>query len=169
MEFNKEKEFEAIEEKLNEVRIACNRAQIPFVWVAAIKDDGVKTDYKVAVDENSTKDLDVTKYACHALVPGSMGIKLQDDKIKDIIKVLNGFKVVAKDTTISINADELSYQTLFPETGSIYKFDKSEGAYVMPTDGKGDAPKEIEYPNEDLAPFNLQAIGVLPRIDDDFK
>lgn len=161
--FNKENEFALIEEKLNEIRIACNRMQIPFIWVAAVKDSGTSTKYKVAVDENDAPDLDVTKYRCHALVPGSMGIKLQDDKIRDIIKVLNGFKVVAN-TAPPINPDEFSYSNLFPEKSSLYEFDKTEGSIVV----RRDKTEEGEGSGEKPIVLKMTAASVLPRIEEDF-
>lgn len=161
--FNKNKEFELIEEKLNEIRIICNRLQIPFIWVAAVKDDGVSTQYKVAVDENNTS-LDVTKYPCHALVPGSMGIELQDDKIRDIIKVLNGFKVVAS-TSLPMNPEEFSYSALFPKKNSLYEFDKTDGSVVVRTD----KPEENEESMEKPIVLSMTASSVLPRIEEDFE
>lgn len=167
--FDKEKEFEFIEEKLNEIRIACNRLGIPFIWVAAIKDDGTSTEYKVAIDENETPDLDVVKYPCHALVPGSMGIKLADDKIRDIIKVLNGFKVVAN-TSIPYNPEEFSYSALFPQKNDLYEVDQTEGAIYVRMDDAGDAPKkEKGQAEEESIVLGLDASNVLPRIDDDFQ
>lgn len=162
--FNKEKEFELIEEKLNEIRIACNRMQIPFIWIAAVKDDGALTQYKVAVDENDAPDLDVKKYPCHALVPGSMGIALKDDKIRDIIKVLNGFKVVANNAP-PINSDEFSYSALFPEKNDLYEFDKTEGSIVVRQDKTVDREGSTEKP----IVLNMSAASVLPKIKEDFE
>lgn len=162
--FDKEKEFELIEEKLNEIRVACNRLQIPFIWVAAIKDDDISTQYKVAVDENDTPDLDVTKYPCHALVPGSMGIKLQDDKIRDIIKVLNGFKVVAS-TALPINPDDFSYSTLFPEKNSLYEVDQTDGSIVVRLDESEESEESADSP----IVLKMTAASVLPRIEEDFE
>lgn len=161
--FSKEKEFEVVEDKLNDIRIICNRLQIPFIWVAAVKDDGVSTQYKVAADENSTS-VDMTKYPCHALVPGSMGIKLQDDKIRDIIKVLNGFKVVAS-TSLPINPEEFSYSALFPEKNSLYEFDQAEGSVVVCPDKSEESKKSKENP----IVLKITASDVLPRIKEDFE
>lgn len=161
--FNKEKEFELIEEKLNEIRIACNRLEIPFIWVAAIKDDGISTEYKATIDENDVSGLDITKYPCHALVPGSMGIKLQDDKIRDIVKVLNGFKPVAN-TEFPINPEEFSYSALFPQKNNLYEFDKTEGAIIVRTEG----PEENERADKPIV-LKMTASNVLPRIEEDFE
>lgn len=162
--FNKEMEFELIEEKLNEIRIACNRLGIPFIWVAAIKDDGASTEYKVAIDDNETPDLDVVKYPCNALVPGSMGVELQDDKIRDIVKVLNGFKVVAN-TAIPINPEEFSYSTLFPQKNDLYEVDKSEGSIIVRMEEQTD---ENEAPEAPIV-LKLTASSMLPRIEEDFE
>lgn len=148
--FDKEKQFEIIEEKLNEIRIACNRMQIPFIWVAAIKDDGQSTEYKIAVDANDTPDLDVNKYLCNALIPGSMGIKLKDDKLKDIVKVLNGFKVVP-DTAPPIKSGGFFHSALFPEKGNF-------------NDCKP-AAAELDKP----IILTMTAARVLPRIEEDFE
>ncbi len=164
--FDKRKQFEPIEEMLNEVRIACNRAMIPFIWVAAVGDDGKQTDYRVAIDENQDKEpFDPKKYACHALVPGSMGVTLNDDKIKDIIKVLNGFKVVAKDTPITINPEEFSYSNMFPEN-KMYQYDEEEQAYVMPVSQSDVTSTETQ--EEERISLSIDASGVLPCIEEDF-
>ena len=68
--FNKREEFEnQIEDKLAEVRRLCNRLRIPFVWVAAVGDDGENTDYAVAVDENQDEDAPDKRYLCNGLTP----------------------------------------------------------------------------------------------------
>lgn len=161
--FEKIKEFELIEEKLNEVRIACNRLGIPFIWVAAVKDDGLSTEYKAVIDENETPDLNVTKYPCNALVPGSMGVRLQDDKIRDIIKVLNGFKVVAN-TALPFNPDEFSYSALFPQKNSLYEFDQTEGSIFVHVD-----ESEKKQDSDEPIVLNMGASNILPKIDEDFE
>ena len=83
--FDRRAEFEKIEELLNQVRIQCNRAMIPFIWVAVVSDDGKQTGYQVAIDENQKRDRKDKNYVCNALVPGSMEVSLADDKIKDKI------------------------------------------------------------------------------------
>lgn len=167
--FDKEKEFELIEEKLNEVRIACNRLGIPFIWVAAIKDDGASTEYKAAIDENENPDLDVVKYPCHALVPGSMGVKLADDKIRDIVKVLNGFKVVAN-AVIPYNPEEFSYSNLFPQKNDLYEIDKTEGSILVRVkEPEAEAEEEKGQAEEAPIVLKMNASSVLPRIEEDFK
>lgn len=166
--FDKEKEFELIEEKLNEVRIACNRLRIPFIWVAAIKDDGMSTEYKVVIDENETPDLDVVKHPCHALVPGSMEVKLVDDKIRDIVKVLNGFKVTAN-TAIPYNPEDFSYSTLFPQKNDLYEIDTAEGGIFVRADESEEGLKMEEgQAEEEPIVLEISASNVLPRIEDDF-
>lgn len=167
--FDKEKEFELIEEKLNEIRIACNRLGIPFIWVAAIKDDGMSTEYKAAIDENVTPDLDIVKYPCHALVPGSMGIKLADDKIRDIVKVLNGFKVVAN-TAIPYNPEEFSHSALFPQMSDFYEIDKTDGSiFVRMDEPKDEQKKDKEQAEEVPIVLKINASDVLPKIEEDFE
>lgn len=168
MAFDKQKEFEMIEKKLNEIRILCNRAEIPFIWVAAVGYDGEKTDYRVTVDENMDgTPLDPTKYACHALVPGSMEIRLKDDKIKDIVKVLNGFKVVAKDNPITINPEDFSYAKTFPKQESFYQYDEEDEVCVMPEVMSSE--EEQSYLEKDKTiSLDLFEINCLPRIEEDF-
>ena len=48
------------------------------------------------------------QYACDALTPGSMGMDLKDDLIRDIIKVMNGYKVVTDYNPIVLNEGELT-------------------------------------------------------------
>lgn len=166
---DKEKEFGLIEEKLNEIRIACNRLGIPFIWVAAIKDDGMSTVYKGSIDENETPDLDVVKYPCHALVPGSMCVKLSDDKIRDILKVLNGFKVVAN-PTIPYDPKDFSYSALFPQKNDLYEMDKTEGSIFVRVDESEEESAKWEGQAEEVpVVLGMNASNVLPRIDEDFE
>ena len=129
--YDKRKEFEVIEEKLNEIRILCNRLMIPFFWIAAVKDSETGTDYRVALDENTALNNYNHKYRCNALVPGSMGVPLQDDLIRDMIKVLNGFKVVPDETPIAtFGSNEFSLEALFPEVPGRYTQD-DEGNFIL--------------------------------------
>ena len=57
-----------IDDKLKEIRIYCNRLQIPFIWVAAVYDNGNETEYRVAVDENNQiEDVEEKPYICQGL------------------------------------------------------------------------------------------------------
>ena len=168
MAFDKQKEFEMIEKKLNEIRILCNRAEIPFIWVAAVRDDEEKTDYRVTLDENMDgTPLDPAKYACHALVPGSMEIKLKDDKIKDIVKVLNGFKVVAKDNPITINPEDFSYAKIFPKQESFYQYDEDTGGCAMSEVMCGEEDQSHLKKDETIY-LDLFEINCLTRIEGEF-
>ena len=116
--FNKREEFEnQIEDKLAEVRRLCNRLRIPFVWVAAVGDDGGNTDYAVAVDENQDEDAPDKRYLCNGLTPGAMEITLSDDKIREVIKIMNGFKAVPKDTELTLSADDIKPVSSFLSNG----------------------------------------------------
>lgn len=106
--YNRREQFnEQIEAKLAEVRRLCNRLRIPFVWVAAIGDDGSNTDYAIAVDENQDEDDPDKNYICNGLTPGSMEVSLSDDKIREIVKIMNGFKAVPKDIELTLSADDI--------------------------------------------------------------
>ena len=116
MPYDRTKEFIEIEKMLIEVRRQCNRLQIPFFWLAAVRDDGNSTDYMVALDENETVNDNSQNYRCNALVPGSMGVSLASDLIRDMVLVLNGFVVVPSENPIAnISAGDLSLEALFPK------------------------------------------------------
>lgn len=151
--YDKSKEFEEIEKKLDEIRIQCNRLQIPFFWIAAVKDSKKDTKYRAALDENSNIIEDSRNYRCNALVPGCMGITLQHDLIRDIIKVLAGFKVVANDTPIAtIDSREYTMEALFP---------KVQGSYAQTDEGNMviDDSSYINNGNTDLSEI------VVPELD----
>lgn len=145
--FDKRKEFQMIDDKLNEIRILCNRLQIPFVWVAAVYDDGANTEYRVAVDENQEVDENAanSQYICKGLTPGSLGITLQDDKIRDIIKVLNGFKVVNSENPMSFDLGDFSVDAMAKANVGMYQQDE-EGLFL----------EDEEEDTEEVAPKNNQ-------------
>lgn len=106
--YNKREKFnELVEGKLEEIRRLCNLLRIPFVWVAAVGEDGEKTDYTIAIDANQEEDDADQRYICNGLTPGSMDINLSDDKIREIIKVMNGFKAVPKNIELTISEDDI--------------------------------------------------------------
>lgn len=175
MAYNKMEEFKKIDELLNEVRKACNYAQIPFIWVAAVADSSDDTTYMVAVDENESVDngKKQKKYMCNTLTPGCMDIHLKDDKIRDIIKVLNGFQVTARNDPLAIDPEEFSISSMLSYSRGIYE--DSEGGFVMPINevpeekkpGK-DMPVTSQKGNHIIA---LQQISFdsLPRIEEDYE
>ncbi len=113
--FDKRQIFkDLIEPSLEDIRRKCNRYDIPFVWVAAVYNDEKETKYAAVVDPNDankagdeTADNDdgLGGYLGNTITPGSLEMRLHDDKIKDIIKVMNGFQVIAKDNTIGLDKD----------------------------------------------------------------
>lgn len=142
--FDKRKEFHMIDSKLNDIRIHCNRLQIPFIWVAAVYDDGNETEYRIAVDENSqADDTEEKTYVCQGLTPGSLEISLADDKIRDIIKVLNGFKVVSSDNPIPFDIADFAVSAA-SKAGQLYDSDEN-GMYI-------DDASDTEEVEESLAP-----------------
>lgn len=158
--FDRKAEFEKIEELLNQVRIQCNRAMIPFIWVAVVSDDGKQTGYQVAIDENQKRDRKDKNYVCNALVPGSMEVSLADDKIKDIVKVLNGFKVVPKEPLPSVSPEDFSYGSRIGEGGR-YEQDE-EGIYIG-------LPEEGEPPDASFIAIDFKPNKDLPAIEEDFS
>ena len=158
--FDRRAEFEKIEELLNQVRIQCNRAMIPFIWVAAVSDDGKQTGYQVAIDENRKRDSGDKKYVCSALVPGSMEVSLADDEIKDIVKVLNGFKVVPGEPLPAVSPEDFSYGSRMGD-GCGYERDE-EGIYI------GTREKD-ETSGDSFIAIDFKPNGDLPVIDEDFS
>ena len=94
-----------IEEKLLEVGRLCNRYRIPFVWVAAVADDGEKTEYGTVIETGKTESSPSVEYVCDGVTPGAMEIALTDDRIKEVIKVVNGFKAVPQNSGAVISQD----------------------------------------------------------------
>lgn len=106
--YDKRDEFKQLNDTiLKDVRRAFNRDGIPFLWIAPVYDDGKGTKYRVAMDTNKEIKENI-QYACDALTPGSMGMDLKDDLIRDIIKVMNGYKVVTDYNPIVLNEGELT-------------------------------------------------------------
>ena len=105
--YDKRDEFKQLDNTiLKDVRRAFNRAGIPFLWIAPVYDDGKGTKYRVAMDTNKEIKENI-QYACDALTPGSMEMNLKDDLIRDIIKVMNGYKVVTDYNPIVLGEGEL--------------------------------------------------------------
>lgn len=175
MAYNKMDEFKKIDELLNEVRKACNYAQIPFIWVAAVADSSDDTTYMVAVDENESVDngKKQKKYMCNTLTPGCMDIHLKDDKIRDIIKVLNGFQVTARNDPLAIDPEEFNISSMFSYTGAIYE--ASEGGFVMPINevpegkGQGDNIPAISPKRDSKIILEHISFDSLPRIEEDYE
>lgn len=176
MAFNKIEEFKKIDELLNDVRRACNHAQIPFIWVAAVADSGDDTTYMAAVDENEFVDngKKQKKYRCNTLTPGCMDIRLKDDKIRDIIKVLNGFQVTARNDPLAINTEEFSISGMLSYTGGMYETN-SEGGFVMPIneEAEGKEPGEdmpvISQKGNHFIALEQISFDSLPRIEEDYE
>lgn len=175
--FDKRKEFQVIDEKLNEIRILCNRCQIPFVWVAAVMDDGKHTEYQVCVDPNTQKDSRDKHYICNALTPGTLEVEVTDDKIKDIVKVLNGFRVVASTKDITAEDFDLSQHT----GGSTHRiYDKEVGGFFITEDAmENEEETKMSYDDKKVpldafedeidVKINNCNYDDLTKIDDDFK
>ena len=73
--FDKTNEFKAeIEPKLKEIKKICVKHNIPFITVFAT----ANTD-------------DATQYTTRGLFPGVQGIKLKDDKLKDVFGIMSGY------------------------------------------------------------------------------
>lgn len=91
--YDKRKEFEKINIKLDEIRKLCNRAGIPFVFVAAVYDDNEKTKYASYIDANNEGDgRDTEGYVCNGLSPRSLGYEFTDvdNRIVQIARIMNG-------------------------------------------------------------------------------
>ena len=91
--YDKRTEFEKhIKNKLEEIRILCNRARIPFVFVAALYDDDEKTKYASYIDANDGDGRDMDGYAWNGLAPRTMGYEFtdKDNRIVQIAKIMNG-------------------------------------------------------------------------------
>ena len=159
MVYDKREEFKRIDDTmLRDIRIECNRHQIPFFWIAPVYDDGKGTSYKVAIDTNKCVD-ENKQYACNALVPGSMGIDLTDDLIRDLIKVLNGFKVVLNDDRIVMSSNDMTPSRLLSGEGITY--DDEEGGFFMDDEDDGGAfSMEVE-----TMPVNPEKKKDTPSID----
>lgn len=167
--YDKRKNFEPIDEKLNEIRILCNRERIPFVWIAAVYDDEEETGYHIYLDENTKKgDLRDARYVSNGLTPGTMEIELQDDKIKDVVKILNGFKAVPSKPQFEFNAEVLPTSTnLFGGTPSI-EVDE-EGGYFMGVTAKEEEQELLNEPKAFDSELDNVGFYALPRIAADFE
>lgn len=143
--YDKREEFRRLEGTiLKDVRKAFNRAGIPFLWIAPVYDDGKGTAYRVAMDTNKEIKENI-QYACDALTPGSMGIDLEDDLIRDIIKVMNGYKVVTDYNPIVLNAGELSPASTLTDKNlpKTMKTDEDGGLY-LDVDDNDDEEEDAE-------------------------
>lgn len=142
--FDKREEFHMIDDKLKEIRIYCNRLQIPFIWVAAVYDNGNETEYRVAVDENKQiENAEEKPYICQGLTPGSLGISLTDDKIRDIIKVLNGFKVVNSENPLPFDIGDFAVNAV-ATANQLYGKDE-EGLFLKDAfEGEADSSMVIQ-------------------------
>ncbi len=90
--YNKMEEFKSIRTKLEEVRTLCNRARIPFIYVAALYDDDQKTKYASFIDANNGSSFDSEQYDCNGLIPRTMGYEFTDidNRIVQIARIMNG-------------------------------------------------------------------------------
>lgn len=189
--YDKREEFKQIEATLlKDLRVACNRLDIPFIWVAPVYDDGNGTEYKVALDSNKEMKENI-QYACDALTPGSMGIELKDDLIRDIIKVLNGYKVVTDYNPIVLKEGELGTASTLTEneTSTSVKRDEDGGLYLEDDDKMTDEdsnavtsveesilsemPKSLHQVinpvDENNDQIHIECNTFLPFIDSDFN
>ena len=73
--YDKTEEFKAeIEPKMKEIKKICIKYNIPFISVFA-----------------SANTADATQYITEGLFPGVQGIKLHDDKLKDVFGIMSGY------------------------------------------------------------------------------
>lgn len=141
--YDKRDEFKQLDNTiLKDVRRAFNRAGIPFLWIAPVYDDGKGTKYRVAMDTNKEIKENI-QYACDALTPGSMEMDLKDDLIRDIIKVMNGYKVVTDYNPIVLDEGELvNTASTLAKTGLPASMkDDGEGGFYLDVD---DDEEDIE-------------------------
>lgn len=104
--FDKKELFASqIEDKLAEVGRLCNRLRIPFVWVAAVADDGKETKYKTVIEAGENDNPPDAEYICDGVTPGAMEIPVSDDRIREIIKIMNGFTAVPKNNGLVISEE----------------------------------------------------------------
>lgn len=147
--YDKRDEFKQLDNTiLKDVRRAFNRAGIPFLWIAPVYDDGKGTKYRVAMDTNKEIKENI-QYACDALTPGSMEMNLKDDLIRDIIKVMNGYKVVTDYNPIVLGEGELvnAASTLAKAGLPASMKDDGEGGFYLDVE---DGAEDIE-PDSDVA------------------
>lgn len=89
----------------------CDIKQIPFLFIAPVYDDSRDTKYCVCgIPEKELKGKAKTKYVCDALTPGTMELDLKDDKIRDIINVMNGARVTYEQESPAIDESDLQGQ-----------------------------------------------------------
>lgn len=141
--YDKRDEFKQLDNTiLKDVRRAFNRVGIPFLWIAPVYDDGKGTKYRVAMDTNKEIKENI-QYACDALTPGSMEMDLKDDLIRDIIKVMNGYKVVTDYNPIVLGEGELvnATSTLARAGLPASMKDDGEGGFYLDVD---DNEEDIE-------------------------
>lgn len=149
MVYDKRKEFKKLDETLlKDIRIACNRLQIPFFWIAPVYDDGKGTQYKIGLDTNEEVS-ENKQYVCNGLVPGSMGVHLTDDLIKNIIKVINGFKVVMNDDRLVMRAADFAPSSLLSGSNGEYE----EGGVFYMNDDFEEEEKAME---NNIPPMNTE-------------
>lgn len=140
--YDKRDEFKQLDNTiLKDVRRAFNRAGIPFLWIAPVYDDGKGTKYRVAMDTNKEIKENI-QYACDALTPGSMEMNLKDDLIRDIIKVMNGYKVVTDYNPIVLGEGEL--------VNAASTLAKAGLPASMKDDGEGGFYLDVENGAEDI-------------------
>lgn len=90
--FNKRKEYESqIEEKVEELKRLCNKANIPMFFAACLSNDEKETNYNVEL-----------------LSPGVCGVKLTKDWFSRFVNVTMGFDTVAPSANISFDMDEIN-------------------------------------------------------------
>lgn len=78
-----------IYDKINEIKLLCNREKIPMFFACATKNDGKGTVYE-------------TEF----IGTGSNEITLKDDKITDFINVVNGFNTIPPKSKMEIDFED---------------------------------------------------------------
>lgn len=95
-----------VKEAANTFYITCNRFRIPCFVLALAGEPKTGTQYWAAINDNSRANRDDNeRYYVNAITPGSLSMNVEDDKIKDMVKVLNGFKVTNSTQTVSMPLD----------------------------------------------------------------
>lgn len=85
--FNKKKIYEEqIFDKINELKLLCNSEKIPMFFACAIESNDKKTIYETEYVGSKSNE-----------------IELKDDKITNLINVMNGFETIPSQKIIEID------------------------------------------------------------------
>ena len=89
--FDKRKDYKSqIEEKVEELKHLCNKANIPMFFAACLSNDENETNYIVEL-----------------LSPGVCGVKLKKDWFNRFVNVTMDFDTVAPAANVSFDMDEI--------------------------------------------------------------